>query len=59
MIELSGTHTHKSYGALLADFLWKASVYSVLSFSGLLLLLLIVSAAVWAGAVSVPEFHPR
>lgn len=49
----------KTYGALLADSLWKASVYSVLAYSGVLLLLVVVGAAVWVGAVSVPEFHPR
>lgn len=49
----------KNYGALLADSLWKASLYSVLAYSGVLLLLVIVGAAVWTGAISVPEFHPR
>lgn len=59
MIEQPVRDTFKIYGTLLADSVWKASVYSVLAFSLLLLLLLVVSAAVWAGAVSVPEFHPR
>ncbi|WP_363349025.1 hypothetical protein [Methylocystis echinoides] len=59
MIEQPVRDTFKTYGTLLADSVWKASVYSVLAFSLLLLLLLVVSAAVWAGAVSVPEFHPR
>lgn len=49
----------KNYGAFLADSLWKASVYSVLAYSFILLLLVVVGAAVWVGAVSVPEFHPR
>ncbi len=51
--------TFKHYGAFLADSLWKASVYSVLAYSLILLLLVVVGAAVWMGAVTVPEFHPR
>ncbi len=52
-------NTFKNYGAFLADSLWKASVYSVLAYSLVLLLLVVIGAAVWAGAISVPEFHPR
>ncbi len=59
MHEQPDRNTIKSYGAFLADSLWKASVYSVLAYSVLLVLLVVVGAAVWSGAVTVPEFHPK
>ncbi len=59
MHEQPDRNTIKTYGALLADSLWKASVYSVLAYSGLLVLLIVMGAAVWSGAVEVPEFHPK
>ena len=48
-----------AYGATVADSLYQASVVSVFAYAGVLLLLGSVGAAVWAGAVDVPEFHPR
>ncbi len=48
-----------SYGAAVADSVYQASVVSVFAYAGILLLLGSVGAAVWAGAVDVPEFHPR
>lgn len=48
-----------AYGAAVADSLYQASVVSVFAYAGVLLLLGSVGAAVWAGAVDVPEFHPR
>jgi hypothetical protein len=48
-----------SYGARLADSVYQASVVSVFAYAGLLLLLGSVGAAVWTGAIEVPEFHPR
>lgn len=49
----------RSYGAAIADSLYQASVASVFAYGGVLLLLGSVGAAVWVGAVDVPEFHPR
>jgi hypothetical protein len=48
-----------TYGASIADSVYQASVVSVFAYAGVLLLLGSVGAAVWAGAVDVPEFHPR
>ena len=48
-----------SYGARIADSVYQASVVSVFAYAGLLLLLGSVGAAVWTGAIEVPEFHPR
>lgn len=48
-----------SCGAAIADSVYQASVVSVFAYAGVLLLLGSVGAAVWAGAVDVPEFHPR
>lgn len=48
-----------SYGAAITDSVYQASVFSVFAYAGVILLLGSVGAAVWAGAVDVPEFHPR
>ena len=48
-----------TYGASIADSVYQASVVSVFAYAGLLLLLGSVGAAVWTGAIEVPEFHPR
>ena len=48
----------KVYGVKAADTLYQFSFYSVIAYSGLLLLVLI-GLAVSSGAVGVPEFHPR
>jgi hypothetical protein len=53
------TETLHSCGARFADSLYQASVVSVFAYAGVLLLLGSIGAAVWAGAVDVPEFHPR
>jgi hypothetical protein len=49
----------KACGVKAVDRLYEASVYSVLAYSGLLLLLALVGLAVLSGAVTVPEFHPK
>jgi len=51
--------TVKYYGVRLTDSLYEASVVAVLAFSGSLLMLMAVGAAVAMGAVDVPEFHPK
>lgn len=47
------------WGSKLAGSLYQASVVSIFAYAGVLLLLGSVGAAVWVGAVDVPEFHPR
>jgi hypothetical protein len=54
---LKGTVRH--YGERLADSLYQLSVLSILAFSGSLLMLGVVGAAVAMGAIDVPEFHPK
>ncbi|MGJ0510098.1 MAG: hypothetical protein ACR652_23855 [Methylocystis sp.] len=49
----------KSLGAVIADSVYQASVASVFAYGGALLLLGSVGAAVWVGAVGIPEFHPH
>lgn len=49
----------KSCGVKAVDSLYQASVYSVIAYSGLLLLLAILSLAIAGGLIGVPEFHPR
>jgi hypothetical protein len=49
----------KDYGVRLTDSLYCASLVSTLAFSGAMLLLGVVAAAVATGAVNVPEFHPK
>jgi hypothetical protein len=51
--------TMQHYGARITDSLYQLSVVSTLGFSGALLMLGLVGAAVAMGAVDVPEFHPR
>jgi hypothetical protein len=46
-------------GARITDSLYQVSVVSTLGFSGGLLMLGLVGAAVAMGAVDVPEFHPK
>jgi hypothetical protein len=49
----------RAYGARIVDSVYQASVYSVIAYSGLLLLLAIVAMAVVFKMVDVPEFHPK
>lgn len=51
--------TFKSWGVRIADSLYSASVYSVIGYSALLLLMAAVGLAVALGVITVPEFHPK
>ena len=49
----------KTYGVKIVDSIYHASVYSILAYSGLLLLLGIVAMGIFFKMIDVPEFHPK
>ena len=51
--------TFRSYGVKLADQVYNASFWTIVAYSGLLVLQALVGVAVTIGAVHVPQFHPR
>jgi hypothetical protein len=59
MAGLALRDTVKSYGVKIVDSVYHASVYSVIAYSALLILLAIVGMAVFFRVIEVPEFHPR
>lgn len=49
----------KVYGEKIVDSLYNASVYSIIAYSALLILMAFVALAVIFNVVDVPEFHPK
>ncbi|MFZ3179543.1 MAG: hypothetical protein WA156_04885 [Methylocystis silviterrae] len=48
----------RAYALRLLDTVYNASVYAVIAYSGLLVLLAIIGLAIFMSIISVPEFHP-
>lgn len=48
----------RAYALRLLDTVYNASVYAVIAYSGLLVLLAIVGLAICMKLIYVPEFHP-
>ncbi|MBI5313763.1 MULTISPECIES: hypothetical protein [Methylocystis] len=48
----------RAYALRLLDTVYNASVYAVIAYSGLLVLLAIVGLAIFMKIIYVPEFHP-
>lgn len=53
------TQEAKAYGLKLADIVYRLSFFSIAAYSGALIMLLLVAAAVAGNVVEVPEFHPK
>lgn len=51
--------TFRACGVKIVDSLYALSVYSIIAYSGILLLLAVIGAAVFFQLVEVPEFHPK
>lgn len=49
----------KNCALQLVDTIYHASVYTIIAYTALMILLAIVATAVYFGVVEVPEFHPR
>ncbi|MBG0803550.1 hypothetical protein IYW40_18975 [Methylocystis sp. H4A] len=48
----------RAYALRLVDSVYNASVYAVIAYSGLLVLLAIIGLAIFMKIIYVPEFHP-
>ncbi|NUJ78456.1 hypothetical protein HUN39_00110 [Methylocystis sp. FS] len=48
----------RAYALRLLDTVYNASVYAVIAYSGLLVLLAIIGLAIFMKIIYVPEFHP-
>ncbi|MGJ0454431.1 MAG: hypothetical protein ACR65T_14550 [Methylocystis sp.] len=48
----------RAYALRLLDTVYNGSVYAVIAYSGLLVLLAIVGLAIFMKIIYVPEFHP-
>lgn len=53
------TDTFKAYALKLIDQLYHISFYSIVAYSVLMFMLVIIAMMVMGRVVEVPEFHPR